>query len=450
MSIRYRNVRFPILLGILLALLIGCRQDGKITPHPGDAPPAKIPAISFENVSEKAGIQFKLGNGGKSPLNILETSGGGCAFIDYDADGWPDILLVGPHAAALYHNEHDGTFRDVTRASGIDDSKCWMGCTVGDYNGDGLPDVFLTGYHCCALYKNLGNGKFKDVTASSGISGLTWSMGAVFADLTGNGKLDLFVGQYVDFEPQTGAKTLCQVGKLQSACGPEVYNALHGKLFQNIDGEHFKEVPWSDTGKTWGVLASDLLNSGKPLLYEANDMMPGDLWDRTTNGWKNLGPNTGTAYDGQGHVQGGMAVDSGDYDNDGRLDLLVTTYYAQAASLYHNDGGGLFSAVSGPAGIASATLPNVKFGALFADFDNDGWLDIIITSGHIRDNVAQIDAAQSYRQPIQLFRNLQGHFEDVSAASSLAALVAVGRGLSVADFDHDGKLDANCKDQCRR
>jgi enediyne biosynthesis protein E4 len=439
----------PIAAALLACMLLwpGCRQTPTAPDkNLGDANlAAKVPAaapIGFKDLAAAAGIQFKLGTGAKSPLNILETAGGGCAFIDYDRDGWPDIFLVGPHSAALYHNERNGTFKDVTSASGIATDRYWMGCAVGDFNGDGLPDLFLTGYHCFALYKNLGNGRFQDVTKESGISGLTWSMGAAFADLTGTGRLDLFVGQYVDFESTSPGRDLCRVGKLLSACGPEVYNPLHGRLFQNLDGRHFKQIPWPDTGKTWGVLASDLLEIGKPSLYEANDMMPGDLWSLAGGHRKNIGPNTGTSYDGQGHVQGAMAVDSGDYDNDGHLDLLVTTYYAQSASLYHNDGGGLFSSVSGPAGLSAPTLPFVKFGAAFADFDNDGWLDILMTSGHIRDNVSQIDSAQSFRQPVQLFHNIQGRFEEIPIKSGASNLLAVGRGLSIADYDHDGKLDA--------
>ncbi len=431
---------------MLAALFIfaGCRNTD--TTHP--TPPAPIltqaATIQFQPASSSAGIAFSLSNQGKSPLSILQTAGGGCAFFDYDNDGWPDIVLVGPHNVALYHNEQNGTFRDVTSGSGLIKDGVWMGCTVGDYDGDGRQDLFVTGYHCCALYRNLGGGKFKDATTEAGISGLTWSMSAAFAEITGSGRLDLFVSQYVEFDPAQGSKQTCLVGKLQSACGPEVYPALHGMLFKNIDGRHFKLLPWNDNGKTWGVLASDLTGTGTSALYEANDMMPGDFWVRHANSSSlvNEGAATGTAYDGQGHVQGGMAVDSGDYDNDGRLDLLVTTYASQPVSLYHNDGAGIFTSVSGPAGLSAATMTYVKFGAQFADFDNDGWLDLVLASGHIRDNVHQVDSAQQYAQPVQLFRNRAGHYEDVTAGSGLHGLTLVGRGLSVADYDHDGKLDA--------
>jgi hypothetical protein len=171
-------------------------------------------------------------------------------------------------------------------------------------------------------------------------------------------------------------------------------------------------------------------------------MAPEDLWAKNSGKWRNLGPSSGTAYDGQGRVQGGMGVDSGDYDNDGRLDLLVTTYAGQQASLYHNDGAGLFTVTSSETQLGPPTLPYVKFGAGFADFDNDGWLDIMMTSGHVRDNIKQIDSAQSYEQPIQVFHNKNGRFIDESQSSGISGLRAVGRGMAFADYDHDGKIDA--------
>jgi hypothetical protein len=436
----------------LLCLLAGCLLLGGCggNSHPIDAGPVPVTPVStpvafaspirFENAAQSAGIDFALGHGGRSPLTILETSGGGCAFLDYDSDGWPDILLVGPHRVGLYHNERNGKFKDVTAQSGLAGDRYWMGCTVGDYDGDGRPDIFLTGYHCFALYHNLGNGKFQDVTRQSGIGGLDWSMSAAFADLTGSGRLDLFVSQYVHFD--AGSNQICEVGRTRSACGPEVYTPLSGKLFRNLGQGGFQAIPWKDTGKTWGALASDLLGKGRPALYEANDMEPGDLWTRQGQTWKNVGAENGTAYDGQGHMQGGMGVDSGDYRNEGRLSLVVTTYFAQPISLYHNDGNGLFTVTSGPSNLGPPTTPYVKFGVGFVDLDNDGWLDLMLTSGHVRDNVHDFDAAQTYAQPLQIFYNTQGQFADGSAVSGIADLRAVGRGMSFADYDHDGKVDA--------
>jgi hypothetical protein len=426
----------PALL-LLPPLLCGCNP----APAAGPERPAPDPApIRLAPVAERAGIRFRLGHGGRSPLTILETAGGGAAFLDYDQDEWPDILLVGPHRLALYHNERDGTFRDVTAGSGLDPNRYWMGCATGDYDGDGLPDVFLSGYRCHALYRNTGEGRFVDTARGSGISGLDWSLGAAFADVNLDGSLDLFVSQYLRFG--SGTAQVCALGAIRSACGPEAYEPLSGRLFLNQSGRRFLRSPrWKDTGKTWGVLASDLFGTGRPALYLANDMMPGDLWAFGPDGHENVGPASGTAFDAQGHLQGGMGVDSGDYDNDGKLDLLVTTFFAQPDSLYHNDGDGFFSATSGPAGLGGVTMPYVGFGTAFADLDNDGWLDVVIANGHVRDNIAQFDASQSYAQPMQVFRNHNGQFVDCSSRALEGVAAIVGRGLAAADYNRDGRLD---------
>lgn len=426
---------------VLLLALSGCTHS-PATVADGERGGAVAPstAIRLEDATAKSGVQFALGHNGRSPLNILETSGGGCAFLDYDQDGWPDILLVGPHNVALYHNRHDGTFEDVTASSGLTKDRYWMGCAVGDYDGDGYPDIFLTGYGCCALYHNVAGKRFQDVTAASGIHGLDWSMSAAFADFDSDGRLDLYVSQYVKFDATS--QQLCQVGTLRSACGPAVYPSLSGKLFKNIDGRRFKAVPWKDTGKTWGVLASDLFGDGRPAIYLANDMMPCDLWRREGQRWSNVALSSSTAYDPQGQLQGGMGVDSGDYDNDGRLDLLVTNFFVQQASLYHNEGNGLFSGASASTGLGPSTAPFVKFGVGMVDLDNDGWLDIFIANGHVRDNVRTLDALQSYAQPLLVFQNQHARFTDVSESVRAAVNTSlVGRGVAIGDYDRDGRMD---------
>jgi len=432
-----RLFRPHLLIPALFPLLPGCAPKG--APPTPVLPPAPVSPIRFASVAERAGIKFALGNRGKSPLTILETGGAGCAFIDFDNDGWPDVLLAGPSKAALFRNMRDGKFKDITAGSGLA-NRHWQGCASGDYDGDGLTDIFLSGYRCYALYRNMGSGRFRDVTAEAGIGGLEWSMSAAFADFNRDSRLDLFVSQYLEFD--TSTNQLCQVGGVRSACGPEVYKSLRGKLFLNAGAGRFKTAPWIDTGKTWGALASDLLDTGTPNLYLANDMMPGDLWVLRGDKWHNAGPSSGTAYDAQGHLQGGMGVDSGDYDNDGRLDLIVTTYFAQAKSLYHNDGNGFFTVTSGPSGVGPPTMPYVAFGVGFRDFDNDGWQDLILTNGHVRDNVQDFDASQTYAQPLQVFRNQNGRFSDVTAGTGdSAAIRAVGRGLAFADYNRDGRVD---------
>jgi hypothetical protein len=435
------------LLAIAL-LTAGCgkppSKSAASLPAPGLAPAAAAAeSIRLAAVQKEAGIDFRLGHGGRSPLTILETSGGGCAFLDYDQDEWPDVLLVGPRNLALFHNERNGKFRDVTAASGLPKDRYWMGCAVGDYDGDGRPDLFLTGYRCFGLFRNAGGGRFVETTAGSGLSDLDWTLSAAFADIDLDGDLDLCVGQYLHFGEKT--PQVCRLGDIKSACGPEIYDSLSGRLYLN-DGRGrfapFAGQPWKDTGKTWGALVSHLTDSPRPAIYLANDMVPGDLWVPSGKGYRNDGPASGTAFDAQGHIQGGMGVDSGDYDNDGKLDLLVTTFFTQPASLYHNDGGGMFTVTSGPTGIGAPTMALVGFGTAFVDLDNDGWLDVPIANGHVRDNIHDFDASQSYPQPIQLFRNQGGKFTDCStAALSPTVPSIVGRGLSVGDYNRDGRPD---------
>ena len=444
--IRMRSKTYLAPFALLFALgLAGCPSNPArpVVPQAGVTPAQSSSsgssAIQFEDATQKSGVDFELSARGKTPLTILDTSGGGCAFLDYDQDGWPDILLVGPGRASLFHNERNGTFKDATSVANLPQRR-WMGCAVGDYDGDGLPDIFLTGYRCAALLRNRGGGVFEDTTKASGIDGLSWSMSAAFADFNGDGRLDLFVGQYVEFNEKS--QQLCALGSNKTACGPEIYPALSGKLFLNLGGGRFKAAPWKDTGKTWGALATDLMGNGKPSLYLANDMMQGDLWVQKPEGWKNIGVASATAYDGRGLMQGGMGVDSADYDRDGKIDLLVTNYYMQAASLYHNDGEELFTVTSDKTGLGPPTMPNVKFGGGFADFDNDGWQDIFIASGHVRDNIKQHDSSQSYPQPMQLFRNENGRFTEASEGLKSANLRSVvGRGVSFGDYDGDGKID---------
>lgn len=433
----------------LLATLILMQGCGGTAPKPdpvqgnGARPAAAAPgggSIRLRDTARELGINFSLGHNGRSPLTILETAGGGGAFADFDGDGWPDLILAGPHRVALYRNIKGRRFADITAGSRIRSNGYWMGCTTGDYNGDGRIDLFLTGYRCAALYRNEGGGRFTDVTAAAGLPASGWSLSAALADVDLDGDLDLYVSGYVDYGPHT--LRLCRLGSIESACGPEVYRAQSGMLYLNENGR-FAAVPgWRDTGKTWGVLVSRLTEDRRPGIYLANDMMPGDLWVHRGGRWRNIGPETGTAYDAQGHLQGGMGIDSGDYNNDGLLDLIVTTFFAQPTSLYRGDGGDLFTPVSGPAGLVQATTPLVAFGVALSDLDCDGYQDLVIASGHVRDNIAQFDGSQSYPQPLLVLRNERGRFVDVSStALDSPHERLVGRGLSTGDYDRDGRPD---------
>lgn len=432
-----------------VGLFPGCGRPGAST-KPIVAPPPQPPAasVTFRDVAAASGVNYHLGHGDKTPLTILDTAPGGCAQVDLNRDGWLDLVLVGPPKCAVYRNRRDGTFEDVTVEFGLDRPGPWMGCTVGDYNGDGYPDLFLTGYRRTALYRNDGGRRLVDVTREAGVGSELWTTSAAFADVDGDGRLDLYVGGYVDY--RVGARDLCLQGEVQTACGPEYYGPERGVLFRNLDGRRFKDVTRESgldaaAGKTWAVGFADYDDDGRPDLYLANDQTPCNLFHNLGAGrFAEVGIDSGTAYDALGRVQGGMSVDWADYDNDGRLDLFVSTYVYQDKEIYRNEGGGTFRPVGRSAGVAQPAYPHVAFGGGFLDADNNGLLDLLIANGHIRDNVAQFEDAQSYRQPLQLFENAPDHrYREVShAAGPPFETPLVGRGVAFGDYDNDGLVDA--------
>lgn len=440
-----RWILFPALV---VATLAGCApnrpQTGGATADSQAASASRAHSpIRFEDVSETAGIEFTLGHNGRTPLNILETSGGGAAFLDYNQDNRLDILLVGPQKIGLYRNEGDHRFRNVTADSGLDSAGYWMGCATGDYDGDGRVDILLTGYQRTALFRN-HHGRFAEVTRKAGIDPSGWSLSGAFADYDLDGRLDLYISRYLTFNART--PQLCRLGQIHTACGPEIYEPEAGVLYRNIGGGKFQDTTAAagvvSSGKTWGAIFSDLNGDRYPDLYLANDMTPCDLLLNRSGKFTTAGAQASIAYDANGHLQGAMGVDTGDYDNDGRLDLLVTTYFAQATSLYRNEGQELFSEVGTPAGLGRPGMPYVGFGAAFLDADNDGWMDVFVANGHVRDNVREHDSAQGYAQPMQVFRNDRGRFSEVSAdAGATFGEPLVGRGVAVGDYDADGRLD---------
>jgi hypothetical protein len=437
--------RWCLLALMPAALLAGCKKE---SASPALAAPPAPPAASglrFEDTAAAAGIRFSLSHDGRLPLTILETAGGGAAFLDYDGDGKLDALLVGPHRVGLFRNLGGGRFQDATAGSGLDAKPYWMGCATADYDGDGRVDILLTGYGKTALYRNLG-GKFQDVTASAGLKPEGWSLSAAFGDYDGDGRLDVYVTRYVKFDGST--PRVCQVGSIMDACGPEVYDPQFGILYHNLGNGRFEDATraaglTSAAGKNWSALFSDFSGDGNPELYVANDMTPCEFYANRHGKFSASGPQYGVAYDASGHIQGAMGCDSGDYDNDGRFDLLVTTYFAQPTSLYHNDGDNLFTEVGTPAGIGAPTMRYVGFGGGFVDVDNDGWLDVLLANGQVRASTHSYDPGQSYAQPLQLFQNAQGHFTEVSAAAGDPfAHPLVGRGVAFGDYDGDGRVDA--------
>lgn len=426
----------PCLGAVLLA---GCTRP---TSPPAEAAPSS--PFRFENVAASSGIRFTLGHQGRSPLTVLETAGGGAAFLDYDLDGHLDALLVGPGRVGLFRNRGDGTFEDRTQQSGLPARPEWMGCAVADYDGDRRPDVLLTGYQRTALFRNVGS-RFQDVTAASGLQVPGWALSAAFADYDLDGRLDVYVTQYLEFDKSS--PQVCQLGDIKTACGPEVYEPQHGLLFRNLGGGKFRnttrEAGLGNThGKGWAALLSDFNGDRYPDLYVANDMAPCDFFFNRKGRFAEAGTSASVAYDANGHLLGAMGTDSADYDGDGDFDLLVTTYFAQSTCLYRNEGQSLFSEVGVSSGVGAPSIPYVGFGVGLPDLDNDTWPDVFLTNGHVRDNVKQHDAGQDYAQPMQLFQNLRGSFRDVSQGSGPPfSERLVGRGAAFGDYDNDGLLD---------
>lgn len=430
----------------------------------------------FRDVAEEAGLTFRWGYGSRSPLNILETARGGAAFLDYDGDGWLDILLVGD-TVALYRNrgvpgagepEHRTPerplFEDMTARSGLDAKGMLMGCAVGDYDNDGRPDIFITGHGQCALYRNRhGSDRtansptplFEDVTARAGVGPRRpheWSASAGFADLDNDGFLDLVVGHYVEFTPKT--RQLCDFpsagaqGKVLASCPPLYYEPQQTRFFRNRGNGTFEDVTArfpKGNGNNLGVGFADYNDDGLMDIYVANDGLPGDLY-HNRGGWKfeNVGTASATAYNQDGREQAGMGVDWADYDGDGRLDLIVSTFQNEPKSLYRNEGGGLFSYASYAAGIGDQTKPRLAFGVGFFDYDNDGHPDLLLANGHVQDTIHQIHPPATYAQPMQLFRNLgDGAFEEITPQGGPAfARLIVGRAIAFGDYDNDGRVDA--------
>jgi hypothetical protein len=402
----------------------------------------------FEEVAAQAGLHYRWTIPGKRPLNILQTIGNGCAFLDYDNDGNLDILLVGPKLA-LYKGDGKGHFTDVSQETGVDRLHGdFLGCSVGDYDNDGYDDLYISGYRTGLLLHNEKGQGFRDVTTQAGLKPQPWGTAASFVDLDNDGRLDLVIGNYVAFGPHTNPQ-LCNFNGIPSACGPRYYKPQFAVLYHNEGGGRFRDVTQESgvrqiSGKTLGIACADYDGSGRQSIAVANDEMPGDLLRHVGRSLENVGASAGVALDSDGRVHAGMGIDWGDYDNDGRLDLAVATFTHEPKNLYHNEGDGTFVDRSTTLGIAEKTMPFVAFGVKFLDADNDGWLDLLFTNGHVQDNIAAVEKTTSYREPCVFLHNIGGtHFEEVTpAAGSALANPIVGRGLAVGDYDNDGKVDA--------
>jgi hypothetical protein len=383
--------------------------------------------------------------------------GFGCAFLDYDRDGWLDILLVARDHVELYHNRQNGTFENVTARAfpGARAIPYLMGCSVCDYDGDGWPDLFITGYGRTILYHNQGDGTFKDVTRGSGLEAggpYDWTTSATWTDVDGDGKPDLYVCRYVSFTPQD--KQQCayeriEGGKVMMACPPTAYHPEKGSLYRNIGGGHFVDITASvglstTHGNGLACRFCDLTGNGRPDLFIANDEMVQDLYQNLSHfKFKNVSAEAGVSFGGAGSVFAGMGFDCGDYDNDGKMDLIVSAFSSQPKCLFHNQGAGVFTDLGATAGISGPSLSALVFGANFIDYDNDGWLDVLFMNGHVQTQVELTDPTATYREAGMLFRNTgEGRFTDASgAAGPDLTRKIVARGVALGDFDNDGRED---------
>jgi hypothetical protein len=415
--------------------------------------------VTFQDITAKAGIHFVHNNGAFGKKFLPETVGPGVAFIDYDNDGWPDIFLVNgadwaghvqKHSTPkLYHNNHDGTFTDVTHKAGLDVEMYGIGVAVGDYDNDGYDDLFVTCYGQSHLFHNNGNGTFTDVTQKAGLSGIKeFSTSAAWVDYDKDGKLDLVVGNYVQWTPENDLYCTMD-GKNKSYCTPESYKGTSVRLWHNDGDGKFSDATQKaglgdPTSKTLGVAVLDYDNDGWPDLLFSNDTQPNKLYHNNGNGtFTEKAVVAGVAFSEDGVARAGMGVDTADYDRSGNTSLMITNFSNQMISLYHNEGKGLFVDEAPRGDVGRASLLTLGFGCFFFDYDLDGWPDILVVNGHIDPDIQKVQVNVKYAEPPHLFRNLgKGKYAEVTkSAGAEFAVPRVGRSAAYADVFNDGRLD---------
>ncbi len=385
--------------------------------------------------------------------------GSGVCFIDYDNDGWQDIFLVNsmdwpghksgaPSYPALYHNNHDGTFTDVTRAAGLAVESYGMGCAVGDYDNDGFDDLYVTTVGSNHLYHNQGNGKFVDVTAKAGVASPGFSASAAWVDYDNDGKLDLFVTHYIEWSEETDQ--YCSLdNKNKSYCTPQRYKGESSHLYRNKGGGVFEDVTkkaglWDPTSKALGVALIDFDNDGWMDLFVSNDTEANKLYRNNHDAtFTEAGLTAGIAFSESGRVRAGMGVDAADFDGSGFPGILIGNFTNESMALYRNDGSGLFTDEAPKSGLGAMTSGALTFGCFFVDYDLDGLLDVVAANGHVSDDIAVVQPTVRYAQPLGVFKNLgDKKFEDVSGKLGKAIQKpVVARGVAYGDYDNDGDLD---------
>jgi hypothetical protein len=450
----------PRITVLLLSLLFGGRFS---LPWLAARPPAAGSArpVQFTNITKAAGIEFVHFKGNKGGSTILEEAGPGVCASDYDGDGFTDFYIVNGRDLydrgitvrnALFHNNGNMTFTDVTEKAGVPGRLYGLGCVWGDYDNDGFPDLYVTQYGRNILYHNNRDGTFTDVTDKAGVGatelGTTFHTGATFFDFDKDGHLDLYVGGYCNFLPTS--QRYCNIGGgVMSSCRPTIYGGSANALYHNKGDGTFADVTkaskiYNPDGINLAVQAADYDNDGWPDLFVSQDGVAAFLYHNEHDGtFSDVGMMSGTALSGEGNEMAAMCVSWGDYNNDGSLDLYVSDFQMVPDHLWHNDGQGYFDEVSAPVGIAEPTKLVLSFGGGMFDYDNDGWLDLFIANGSVYPEIEQVSAEIKYKQIPSLFHNERnGKFSEVTkVAGEGFTTPAAGRGVAFADFDNDGDLD---------
>ena len=440
------------------ALLANASASHSLTPGTSSGP-SEAPPVRLFDATQPAGIDFRHNNGAFGRKYLPETLGPGCAFFDYDSDGWLDLLLVNgmgwpghPHERStmtLYRNNRNGTFSDVTKAAGLDIEMYGIGAAVGDYDNDGRPDLLITCYGQCRLFHNNGNGTFTEATKAAGLGGYSGlSTSAMWFDYDRDGHLDLLVANYVRWSP--GADIYCSLdGHSKSYCTPEAYPGATCWLFRNRGDGTFEDVTGKaglndPTSKSLGLTLIDYDQDGWPDVFIANDTQPNKLYHNNGNGtFTERAVEAGVAFSEDGLARAGMGADAADYDNSGAPSLVVTNFSNQMIGLYHNEGNGYFADQAARSSVGLASRLTLGFGCFFFDADLDGLLDLLVVNGHIDPTISAMEPSIHYAEPPHLFHNESGgKFREItSQAGESFATPKVGRGAAYGDYDNDGDLD---------
>jgi hypothetical protein len=425
---------------------------GAVAPRDGP------PSIRLTDVTAAAGLHFRHNSGAFGKKYLPETLGSGCAFLDVDNDGWQDILLVNSmdwpghkrrtSYPALYRNNRNGTFTDITRAAGLAVEMYGLGVAAADFDNDGNVDIYITALGGNHLFRNRGGGRFEDVTQRAGVADSGFSTSALWFDYDRDGRLDLFVGHYVDWSIEKDL--FCTLdGRNKSYCTPESYKGQSPTLYRNKGDGTFENVTkkaglYDPTSKTLGVALIDYDNDGRLDVFAANDTQPNRLYRNNGDGtFTDVAVTAGVAFNEAGVARAGMGVDAADYDGSGRQSLVIGNFSNEMMALYTNEGNGLFIDEAPTSTVGRASLLTLTFACFFFDADLDGWLDIFAANGHVADDIHAVQPNVTYAQPPHLFRNLGAmKFEEITAQLGTAfRQPIVGRGAAYGDVDNDGDLD---------